>query len=488
MEIRDPAIGTGAFGCVYKAVCRGMDVAVKVLDGIALEDHLKEKFVEEVGVMVRLLHPNIVLCMGVCLDVGKSDCGIILEYMPRGNLSSLIHDEKVTWNLSKQLDCAIDICKGMAWLSGQNIVHKDLKSENVLVDQNWTCKIGDFGFSQIQKTKEILVQQNAAAGSAVWMAPEFFLGEDTQLDSKVDVYSFSLLFWELLTRGKLFAEFAHKEDFIKALIQNEVRPPISDINPILQAILVAGWTQSPLLRPTFEQLLLDLQSALTKVFLPTELCPTAGTLWEKHFRGTTKVPWQDFLTNTVNFLRKRHPKYKIEFSCLELLAVEEEGEQKIVNLERFSSLLKWFGQMKSDNGDFVNRVFQVMSKEWFFGLISSSAAQHILRSSAPGTFLVRLHMGGNISIDKFPYTISRVDPNGKVVHTRIQRVSSGFSVKFGSANKTCLSLTDTTIENFIQYLRESSDFMLHVCPGHPFKHLFHTPEKSFYDEEEHDVQ
>jgi len=96
----------------------------------------------------------------------------------------------------KKLFMAIDICKGMAWLAGQNILHRDLKPANVMISSNWTCKVAYFGLSQIKLPKQILLSDNI--GSPFWMAPEALLNKE--VDSKVDVYSFSIVLWELLTR------------------------------------------------------------------------------------------------------------------------------------------------------------------------------------------------------------------------------------------------------------------------------------------------
>jgi serine/threonine protein kinase len=99
LNILHPHIGSGAFGKVYKGKVYGMDVAIKVLEGIEWDESVKSDFIAEVNVMVQLVNPHIVLCMGACIEEedGDNHYAIILEYMHRGNLHNLIHDKKSSY-------------------------------------------------------------------------------------------------------------------------------------------------------------------------------------------------------------------------------------------------------------------------------------------------------------------------------------------------------------------------------------------------------
>jgi len=333
--------------------------------------------------------------------------------------------------------------------------------------------------------------ETEAAGSVLWMAPEVLLKEN--IDSKLDVYSFSLVLWEILSRADLFSEFEDKETFTEAVAVNSVRPPLVGIHPALQSIISSAWDRDSNKRPTFEELLILLQKALIEIYLPENLCPTASAFWEKYFRGKSKAPWDQFMKRFAVQLGKRHQKILPELACLEKLLAEEEGGEKFISIERFSALLKWFGQMKQGQQDVLLRIQAVMAQPWFFGVLSASDSEEQLKlyKDRPGTFMVRLNMGGSNPIEKAPFTISRIDTRGKSVHTRIQvaKHGGGFRIKVGTGtSKLKLTQTSPVIEEFIKRLREEQPHLFGVpCPGWPFKVLFSAPpEKSVYEEEETD--
>jgi len=95
LHIQHPPFASGAFGKVYKGKCRGMDVAVKVLDGIEWDQTVLDEFIQEVGIMARLRNPNILLCMGACTEeeYGQNNYAIVMEYMPRGDLHTLLNNQ-----------------------------------------------------------------------------------------------------------------------------------------------------------------------------------------------------------------------------------------------------------------------------------------------------------------------------------------------------------------------------------------------------------
>jgi len=136
----------------------------------------------------------------------------------------------------------------------------------------------------------------------------------------------------------------------------------------------------------------------------------------------------------------------------------------------------------------MDRVEAVMKKEWFFGDLESAEAENKIKTvGKPGTFLVRLNMGGQESIEKCPYTITRLDGKGKAYHTRCYpREGSGFLIKFRKGTEEVkLRNKSSNIEDFISYIQQQDPSVCGVvCPGHPFRDIFSVEprKKSQYEE------
>eukprot|EP00250_Pteridium_aquilinum_P012080 c20498_g1_i1 orf=127-2451(+) len=137
-------VGQGSCGTVYHGLWYGSDVAVKVFTEQEYSQELLLDFRKEVALMKRLRHPNIVLFMGVVTS--PAHLSIVTEFLPRGSLFRLLHRNTPGMDMRRALRMALDIARGMNYLHHCNppIVHRDLKSSNLLVDKNWTVKVADF--------------------------------------------------------------------------------------------------------------------------------------------------------------------------------------------------------------------------------------------------------------------------------------------------------------------------------------------------------
>jgi len=144
-------LGKGSQGEVFKANWRGSTVAVKKVDTRKVPPEIIEEFCQEAQIMRRLRHPTLTLFMGVSLE--HPHLCIVTEIVARGSLFDIIHDEHAALTWPKCLGIALDVAKGLTYLHAHNppILHRDLKSLNILVDENWRGKVADFGMTRFQE-------------------------------------------------------------------------------------------------------------------------------------------------------------------------------------------------------------------------------------------------------------------------------------------------------------------------------------------------
>ncbi|KAK6119572.1 hypothetical protein DH2020_046686 [Rehmannia glutinosa] len=188
-------IGIGSYGEVYRGEWNGTEVAVKKFMKQDISGYALEQFKCEIEIMLRLRHPNVVLLMGAVMQ--PPNMSILTEFLPRGSLYKLLHRPSIQIDERRRIRMALDVAKGMNYLHSSHpiIVHRDLKTPNLLVDKNWVVKVCDFGMSRLQHNT--FLSSKSAAGTAEWMAPEVLRNEPS--NEKSDVYSFGVILWELAT-------------------------------------------------------------------------------------------------------------------------------------------------------------------------------------------------------------------------------------------------------------------------------------------------
>ncbi|AQK75582.1 Protein kinase superfamily protein with octicosapeptide/Phox/Bem1p domain [Zea mays] len=203
-EIRE--LGSGTYGAVYHGKWRGCDVAVKRIKASCFVGRPSERerliadFWKEALILSSLHHPNVVSFYGVVRDGPDGSLATVTEFMINGSLKQFLRKKDRTIDRRKRVILAMDAAFGMEYLHGKNIVHFDLKCENLLVNmrdpQRPICKIGDLGLS---KVKQHTLVSGGVRGTLPWMAPELLSGKSNMVSDKIDVYSFGIVMWELLT-------------------------------------------------------------------------------------------------------------------------------------------------------------------------------------------------------------------------------------------------------------------------------------------------
>ena len=191
-------LGNGSYGDVYRGTWEGKEIAIKELLLKKLSDQMQTDFNNETQIMAACQSERIVRLFGVCLEVGHY--AIVMEYMPKGSLYQFLQDPKndLPWTLRWRL--SIEIGEGVNYLHQKEIIHRDLKSLNVLLDSDLHAKISDFGLSKVKlETSSTSTTTRTQAGTVRWKAPELFKRKAVPTKAS-DVYSYGMVLWEITSR------------------------------------------------------------------------------------------------------------------------------------------------------------------------------------------------------------------------------------------------------------------------------------------------
>uniref|UniRef100_A0A804QKE3 Protein kinase domain-containing protein n=1 Tax=Zea mays TaxID=4577 RepID=A0A804QKE3_MAIZE len=208
-------IARGTFGTVHRGIYDAHDVAVKLLDwgedGHRSEQDiaaLRAAFSQEVSVWHKLDHPNVTKFIGAIMGARDLNiqtenghigmptniCCVVVEYLPGGALKSfLIKNRRKKLAFKVVVQIALDLARGLSYLHSKKIVHRDVKTENMLLDKTRTVKIADFGVARLEASNPS--DMTGETGTLGYMAPEVLNGNP--YNRKCDVYSFGICLWEI---------------------------------------------------------------------------------------------------------------------------------------------------------------------------------------------------------------------------------------------------------------------------------------------------
>ncbi|WOG85765.1 hypothetical protein DCAR_0104958 [Daucus carota subsp. sativus] len=195
-------LGQGGFGSVYKGhITKDIIVAVKILNNDPKANG--EDFINEVGTIGRIYHVNVVRLVGYCAD--GCNRALVYEFQPNNSLEKFTYSGQNHKNnflgWEKLQEIAIGIAKGIEYLHegcAQQILHFDIKPHNILLDQNFTPKISDFGLAKLCSKDQSIVSMTMARGTIGYIAPEIFSRNFGKASSKSDIYSFGMLLLEMV--------------------------------------------------------------------------------------------------------------------------------------------------------------------------------------------------------------------------------------------------------------------------------------------------
>ncbi|CAA2962981.1 serine threonine- kinase EDR1 [Olea europaea subsp. europaea] len=259
-------IGLGSYGEVYHADWNGIEVAVKKFLDQDFSGAALDEFKREVLIMRNLRHPNVVLFMGAVTR--PPNLSIVTEFLPRGSLYRIIHRPHCQIDEKRRIKMALDVAKGMNCLhtSKPTIVHRDLKSPNLLVDKNWNVKVGDFGLSRLKHNT--FLSSKSTGGTPEWMAPEVLRNELS--NEKCDVYSFGVILWELATLKLPWSGMNPMQVVGAVGFQNRRLDIPKEVDPLVARIIWECWQTDPSLRPSFAQLAMALKP-LQRLVIPSNV-------------------------------------------------------------------------------------------------------------------------------------------------------------------------------------------------------------------------
>jgi len=243
-------IGVGSFAMVYHGLLNKKEVAVKVVKARDGADNLRDRLLNEAAIMLKLRHNNIVEYLGVCTE-DPPNLFIVMEYLTGGSLHAILHNDDVEIEMEHVRRFALDTCKGMTYLHSQNIIHRDLKPHNLLVADDWSIKVSDFGLSRTL-SDAAMTQTLTACGTPSWAAPEVL--KEQRYSLKADVYSFGICLWEMCTRDKPYQNMTTPQVVIAVAIEGKRLTIPENIPTEMGYIISKCWQIDTKNRPIFTEL------------------------------------------------------------------------------------------------------------------------------------------------------------------------------------------------------------------------------------------
>eukprot|EP01026_Neomeris_dumetosa_P071610 TRINITY_DN7248_c0_g1_i1.p1 TRINITY_DN7248_c0_g1~~TRINITY_DN7248_c0_g1_i1.p1 ORF type:complete len:699 (+),score=104.91 TRINITY_DN7248_c0_g1_i1:208-2097(+) len=270
-------LGDGSFGRVHKALLDETVVAVKILQAQflgerELSDDIRDEpmynLFKEVSILYSIRHPNVVNFMGLC----RSPPCLITEFCERGSLFDVLQEYRrggmdkvsnrhlLSWH--RRIQMLLHAARGMLCLHLHRppIVHRDLKSPNLLVAKDWTVKVADFNLSRFLDTSTVI--SKAEPNNPLWQAPEVIRGG--KYTKRTDVYAFGIIMWEMMTALPPWGEEVHYYAVMQALMNEDARPSLEPEGGILGGwwkghdeyieLMQQCWQQTAQLRPDFAKI------------------------------------------------------------------------------------------------------------------------------------------------------------------------------------------------------------------------------------------
>ena len=443
-------IGEGGFGIVYKGTYRFGPAAIKQLQIDNLSPEAEEEFNKEANIMAQLHHPHIVHFYGYC-SVPKC---LVMEYMPKGSLFKVLHSkEPLDWTI--RIKIAAEIASGLAFLHSSNILHRDIKSLNVLLDAQMGAKLTDFGLSQVKnetksKTSATRTHQDTV-GTVQWMAPELFKRRAV-FTQKADIYSLGITFWELAARQIPYAK--DTQAAIPTFVQQGEREDIPQDCPEKLAHLIEQcWAGDPNARPSASEIARFMTTDAKTLQEVQVVLPKSPILESTGYQLTSQIspsftPYQDSFNSNPELSGFKNLQVTPPSSSHSPLASPQRRGSNILNLadkkeeqEKTRYVLEQLRTFfledreegeKSENYDIYNEHLKKVAKENAYLVYKPKQKKHILyvndepldaEAAAKELSKMLKSLGTSVKPMASPAVEPPAAPNGNPAQIAVQAVS-----------------------------------------------------------------
>ncbi|XP_057313678.1 serine/threonine-protein kinase A-Raf-like isoform X2 [Hydractinia symbiolongicarpus] len=256
-------IGSGSYGTVYKGFWHGT-VAVKMLNVKDPNPQQLQAFKNEVAVLRKTRHVNILLFMG-CMS--KPNLSIVTQWCEGSSLYRHLHVMENKFTMVQLLEIARQSAQGVDYLHAKSIIHRDLKSNNIFLQEDLTVKVGDFGLATVKTRWSGDHGCEQPSGSILWMAPEVIKMQDPNPYTFMsDVYAFGICIYELITSTLPYSNIGNKDQLIYMVGRGYLRPDQSKIRSdcpkALRRLYIDCIKYNREERPLFIQILASIESIL----------------------------------------------------------------------------------------------------------------------------------------------------------------------------------------------------------------------------------
>lgn len=270
-------LGDGASGITYLAEYANEKVAVKAYSP-AILTHDINSVKNEMDIMSKMKHKNIVHFKGLCLRKDRPAAALVTKFAEKGELGDALYSSRLVRRKGDPLrfKIVLGLAEGLQYLHSYHVIHRDIKPANILLDDNYEPMLTDFGFSRFID-EHSTDKMTGETGSYRYMAPEVTC--HSHYTAKADTYSFALICNEIFTDERPF-EFQIAAVVAVDVVKKNLRPAQKKIkNERLKTIIARCWDPNPDLRPEWPEVISELKLAQQE--MEQKKGPSLGSLFRK---------------------------------------------------------------------------------------------------------------------------------------------------------------------------------------------------------------